>query len=104
MTSRRRSVKGGTEPVSGREAAKTGNSRKAPATYRRRTLELHGVGLFLGQVADNRELVHQPLIGLDQQDDPEDERSQPDEHVERERDKDQPRTKREDGQAHPYGN
>lgn len=37
--------------------------------------ELHRTSLLLGQVANHRELVHDPSVGLDQSDDPRDEQT-----------------------------
>jgi hypothetical protein len=61
------------EPVSGLGAAETGNVRKASERTAAGSLKLHGIGLLLSQVANYRQLEHQSLIGLDQQDDPDDE-------------------------------
>src|SRR6266403_4344878 len=100
MISRRSPVKGGKlnrpPPNGGRKFA---NSRRL---IRPKTRRLCGVSLLLSQIANYRQLEHLPLIRLDQKDDPDNERSQPDDHMEWESHKYQPRNKADDREADPY--
>ena len=57
------------------------------------------VGLLLSQIADVGQFVHESLIGLDQKNNPDRERSQGDENVQRERDEYQQRDHPDDGQG-----
>jgi hypothetical protein len=66
--------------------------RMTPTTNGRASktgLALHGVRLFLGKIADNRQLVHLALIRLHEQHNPEYETSKADQQVQGERDQSQ---------------